>query len=241
MSLKQKLILKCIIGWLMASIIHFLSSEIIVKEIFKGYDNVILWLAVVITGLIIIALTTIFILIIEIKKIKKREVNLTKFLNENQISYKNNLQYFIDKLEFSFVKEIAFDVDTDLTFDKDLVPFRFQYCHSIRIITDKTAFDITTSMTNFGYETFWILPSKEIKDFSRCIIINSKLKNISLKNNADNFAFRIKLELENHYLFIYSGEIYETHNDSIVYKLNDEMLLLLDNEAAAEMFEKMVT
>jgi hypothetical protein len=60
MNLKQKLILKCIIGWLTASIIHFFLSETIVQKIWKGYDNVVLWLAVVIVGLIIIALTAIY-------------------------------------------------------------------------------------------------------------------------------------------------------------------------------------
>jgi hypothetical protein len=241
MSLKQKLILKCIIGWLIASIIHFFSSETIVQKIWEGYDNVILWLVVVITGLILIALTTILILILGIKKIKKGEASLTKILTQNQKKYKSNLQDFIDKLEFSFVKEIAYNVDNDSTFNKNLVPFKFQYCHSIRIVTDKTEFDITTSMTDSGYETFWIVSSKEVKDFSSRLIINSILKNISLKNNADNFAYRIKLDFENRNLFIYSGEIYETPIDSLVYKLNDEMILVFENENEAELFEKVIS
>jgi hypothetical protein len=96
-------------------------------------------------------------------------------------------------------------------------------------------------MTDLGYETFWVVLSKGEKDFSNNLIINSKLKSTSLKNNADNFAFRIKLEFENHNIFIYSGEIYETPNYSLVYKLNDEMLLVFDNEKDAEIYEGMIS
>jgi hypothetical protein len=80
----------------------------------------------------------------------------------------------------------------------------------------------------------------EGKDFSSRLIINSKLKNISLKNNADNFAYRIKLEFENQSLLVYSGDIYDTSNNNLVYKLNDEMILVFENKEEAEIFENMI-
>ena len=153
------------------------------------------------------------------------------------INYKENLQSFIDIITNSFVEKINFDVDTNPTFDKNAIPFQFIYCNSIRITTEKEHFDITTSMTDQDVETFWIVVSTEVKNFSRHLEVNSKVKGISFKNSNYGYAFKIRIEFENSNLLIYSAEIYDKENYTFDYKINDEMILVFENDADAEIFE----
>lgn len=163
------------------------------------------------------------------KKIKKVDT----------LNYKKNLLSFIDNISNSFVKKISLDVDTNPTFDKKAIPFQFIYCNFIRITTDKENFDLNTSMTDQSFETFWIFASTEVKDFSRNLEINSKVKGISFKN-ADDYAFKIRIEFENKNLSIYSAEILDEGYNTFDYRINDEMLLVFENDKEAEKFETII-
>ena len=155
-------------------------------------------------------------------------------------NYRNNLQSFKDGIKNSFVERISFDIDTNLTFDKKAIPFEFTYCNTIRISTDKEHFDINTSMTDSAVETFWILASTVVKNFSRHLEVNSRVKSIEFKNGIDNYAFKIQIEFENRKLFIYSGEVYDKANNTLDYAINDEMILVFENEKDAETFETII-
>ena len=156
-------------------------------------------------------------------------------------NYNNNLQSFIEKLKGSFMELISFNIDTDPTFDKHNIPFKFEYCFSIRITTDKTNFDIQTSLTDSGMETFWATQSSENNLYSSQIKVGEKVKNVEFSNGIDNYAFKIKIECENAKFIIYAAEIYDTVSEDFDYKINDEMLLLFDNEKDTEIFEKIIS
>ena len=155
------------------------------------------------------------------------------------INYRNNLQSFIDSIKDSFVERISFDIDTNPTFDKKGIPFEFLYCNSIRISTDKENFDIITSMTDSAVETFWILHLEKVNDFSKHLLINSNVKNAELKTGHNDLVFRIKIEFEKNKLFFYSGEIYH-EAEGLNYRINDEMILVIENEKDAEKFETII-
>ena len=156
------------------------------------------------------------------------------------INYKENLQSFIDNIANSFVEKISFDIDTNPTFDTRAIPFQFIYCNSVRITTEKEHFDINTSMTERAVETFWIIASTEVKNFSRYLEVNSKVKGISFKNGIDNYAFKIRIEFENSNLLIYSAEVYDKENRTFDYTINDEMILVFENDTDAETFEAII-
>ena len=155
------------------------------------------------------------------------------------INYRNNIQSFIENIKNSFVERISFVIDTDPTFDKKAIPFEFLYCNSVRITTDKEHFDIITSMTDSAVETFWILHLEKVNDFSKHLIVNSKVKNAEFKTGHNDLAFRIKIEFEKNKLYFYSGEIYDEEK-GLDYQFNDEMILVIENEKDAETFEKII-
>jgi len=156
------------------------------------------------------------------------------------INYQENLQSFVDSIRNSFVEKISFDVDTNPTFDKNAIPFQFIYCNSIRLTTEKEYIDITTSMTDRGVETFWIVASSEVKNFSRHLEVNSKVKDISFKTGTDNYAFKIRIDFENRNLSIYSAEVYDRESNAFDYTINDEMILVFENDTDAEKFEEKI-
>lgn len=156
-------------------------------------------------------------------------------------NYENNLQSFINNLNGSFLELISFISDNDPTYDKYKIPFKFEYCFSIRITTDKTNFDIQTSSTHSCIETFWVTESSETKLNLRQIKVSSKINNVEFENGIDNYPFKIKIECENSKFIIYAAEIYDTISDDFDYKINDEMLLLFDNEKDADIFEKIIS
>ena len=57
--------------WLVLSAVYFYFSESITKKMFPGYDNVELWLIVLISGLIIISVAILFSLSVKLRKRKK--------------------------------------------------------------------------------------------------------------------------------------------------------------------------
>jgi len=155
------------------------------------------------------------------------------------INYRNNLQSFIDNIKNAFVERISFHIDTDPTFNKKAIPFEFLYCYSLRITTDKEHFDIMTSMTDSAVETFWILHLEKVNDFSKHLLVNSKVKNAEFKTGHNDLAFRIKIEFEKSILYFYSAEIYD-EEEGLDYRINDEMILVIENEKDAETFETII-
>ena len=156
------------------------------------------------------------------------------------INYKNNLESFIENITNSFVRRISFDIDTNPTFDKKSIPFNFLYCNSIRITTDKDSFEIITSMTETTVETFWVISSEKTYHFSTDLLVNSKVKNVEFENGYCNLAFKIAMEFEKNKLFLYSADIHEK-DENLDYKINDEMIVVIENEMDAETFETIIS
>lgn len=161
-------------------------------------------------------------------------------MHSEALSYSNEYQHFIDSTAHSIIKRVYFCIDENPTFDKNIIPFNFMYCHSVRIVTETENFDIYTSMTMGSFETFWIVKSREHREISKYLDINSKIRKIEVENDKDNYAFKIKIEFEQNSLFIYCGEIRERGNSMLDYIVFDEMILVIDNEKDAKKFENMV-
>ena len=157
-----------------------------------------------------------------------------------RLNYSDNFQTFIDTIKDSFVECIYFNVDTNPTFDKKAVPFHFLYCYSVSIVSDKGNFDIHTAMTDSGVETFWILPSKEVKTSSNFFQVYSKVISLDTKTGYDDYPFKIKLEFEKNKVLLYCGELYDKIDGEIDYKINDEMILAFQNEIDAQEFERII-
>jgi hypothetical protein len=160
-------------------------------------------------------------------------------MTTDQIAYNKNISSFINEIKQSFVMYVGFNLDTNPTFDNKTIPFDFKYCHSITIATNKEIFNIQTSMADGGIETFWITPSTDLQKHTNFIDINSKVHNVSCENGIDNYAFKISIAFENSKLIIYSGEIYDTANGELEYKINDEMILVFTSDQDAAKFEKL--
>ena len=117
-------------------------------------------------------------------------------MTQENINYKNNLRSFTDTIKHAFVTRVNFHVDLNPTFDKKIIPFDFKYCHAVTLMTDGEIFLISTSMTTSGADTFWITPTKTIKDSSSFLQVDSRVKNIDIKNSDDNYPFKINIEFE---------------------------------------------
>jgi hypothetical protein len=161
-------------------------------------------------------------------------------INQDTVAYLNNHQNFIDSLKHSFIERVCFDIDTTPCFNPKAIPFDFRYCYSVRVITNNESFDIFTSQTESACETFWIVTTTEHKKFSNHLDINSKVKCVEIKNDIDNYAFKITIEFEHSKLFIYCGEIYERANNILDYIVGDEMILVFESEKEAKIFETLV-
>ena len=73
MKTVKSLLFKYLITWIFLSIIYFLLSEKITKWIAPGFDNVELWIIVVIAGLSLIFLITLICFLVAMVKLKKRK------------------------------------------------------------------------------------------------------------------------------------------------------------------------
>jgi len=158
----------------------------------------------------------------------------------NQTNYRDNLQNFIEKIKTSIVARIIFHIDKNPTFDKKSIPFDFNYCYSITVITNEESFEIIPSMTEGGFETFWVRPAELSKDTSNCLELNSRVKGVYLYDGYDKYAFKIKIEFESNLIFLYSSDLYNNANGGIDYKINDEMILTFSNENEADKFESII-
>lgn len=162
-------------------------------------------------------------------------------MTQEDINYRENLENFIDSMKDCFVTRVSFQIDFNPTFDKKAIPFDFKYCHSVTLIADKGIFNISTSLTTYGVDTFWIKPVTEDQNSSSYLQVDSKVKNIDIIYGYGNYAFKINIEFEKGNLLLFAGEIYDKADGRIEYKGNDEMILAFENLADAETFEKYLT
>ena len=72
MKKKNRITLVHFLIWLTLSVVFFFLSERITVSLFSGIHDVGIWLTVLITGLIIILVSTLTSLIIHLKKIRKQ-------------------------------------------------------------------------------------------------------------------------------------------------------------------------
>ena len=135
------------------------------------------------------------------------------------------------------MKELVLTLTPTPTFDKKAIPFEFPYCNSIRITTGKEHFDIITSITDNAVETFWILHLEKVNDLSKHLLVNSKVINAKFKTGHNDLAFKIIIEFEATKLYFYSSEIYDGA-EGLFYKINDEMILVIENKKDAEILLK---
>jgi riboflavin transporter FmnP len=64
------IIFSCIIGWLATSVVYFLLCERLAKWLFAGYDDVALWLGIVMGGLAVIFMVFVSILMLRLRRHK---------------------------------------------------------------------------------------------------------------------------------------------------------------------------
>lgn len=151
--------------------------------------------------------------------------------------YQKNVSDFIQKLQNSIIISIGYDIDSNPTYDKESIPFKFKYCYSVKINTSSGNFSLRTSQTEKGFDSFW-LEEVQGNNFSFDQIINEKVESARFVNSNDDYPFKIEIDFENKTLFFYSGEIYDTFQEKLDFRINDEMILIFENKNDAESFEK---
>ncbi len=160
-------------------------------------------------------------------------------MTSEKILYSNNLKDFSVSLKDAFIKRIYFDTDKAPEFNKAAVPFDFEYCYTVGILTNNQYLVIHTSMTDNGVETFWTKEQNDLLKPADFLEINNKLKEIKIDNSLLDFPYKITLDFENRKVICVSGEIYKTDNDTYAYKTNDEMILCFTNDKDVETYEKL--
>jgi hypothetical protein len=160
-------------------------------------------------------------------------------MTPEKTSYSNNLNDFRVRLKNVFIKRIYFDTDKAPEFNKDTVPFDFEYCYTVGILTDNEYIVIQTSMTDNGIETFWTKEQNDLSKPVEFLEINCKLNAIKIDNSSLDIPYKITLDFENRKVICVCGEIYKTDNDIYDYKINDEMILCFTNDKDVEAYEKL--
>jgi len=155
-------------------------------------------------------------------------------------AYKINLESFSTTIETAFVSRIIFDIDSSPTFDIKNIPFDFDYCNSVSLITNKGNFQIGTSITSESIDGLWVFSLQEIDQSKKHISVNSKIKNIAIELGLGGLPFKMAITFETKNLLLYSGEIYDKSNGGFDYKINDEMILAFNEEKQAAIFENLV-
>jgi|GEM_PF-4768186 len=161
-------------------------------------------------------------------------------MNAERISYKQNIEGFLQEIEGKILERIGFDIDFFQEFDASEVPFAFTYANSIVMQTEVGCYLLHTSMTSSGADTFWIQkkcnhsnkPGAE-KQY------HEKVLSATAENNQEGWCFKIHLKTTNSNLVLYAAEIYRNATGSLDYKMNDEMILIFENLEAAKEFERL--
>jgi hypothetical protein len=159
---------------------------------------------------------------------------------EDTSAYGANLQGFLEKIRSATVEEILFSIDNDPTFKMEELPFRFRYCHAIKIVTRAASIVIHPSATDSGLDTFWVDPDPRNNwSFNSSMEVGMKVTSARVRIGYDGLAFVIELYFETRRFFIYVGEIYGQIDGKWDIKINDEMLLVLDDPKDIELFEEL--
>ncbi len=152
-------------------------------------------------------------------------------------SYTKNIEDFSIAVEHAFVSAIYYETDLTPTFDTNKIPFDFVYSHSVSLITNKGNFRIGTAMTSEGIDTFWIIPLSEIDHSNNCVRIESSLNTVVVEESIHNLPFKMSIHFNSTSICLYCADIYEGSNDSLDYKINDEMILVFSDTEQASIFE----
>jgi hypothetical protein len=148
---------------------------------------------------------------------------------------------FVDKIQGAFIDRMLLLLDTEPTFNKTVVPFKFDYSFLVTLITNKGAFRIISAATFNGTETFWIEQVEEKLVGNKVIEIGSNIQSIKLKTAKDfQHPFKMSIEFDNKEIFLFCGEIYDDIDGSLKYNLNDEMIFVFDERQEAMRFEKLI-
>ena len=158
---------------------------------------------------------------------------------EDHELYLKNILFLVAELKNSVIRRIYLSVDEEPTFDKKSIPFSFEYCYSVGILTDKGFIHVGTSMTNSGVETFWS-EECENKFPGNFIDLNLIVKDITYDNGYDGYACKLKLDFGSEKIILIAGEIYDTREEKVFdYKINDEMILVFRDENEVTKFAKL--
>ena len=160
---------------------------------------------------------------------------------QEELNFKANYELALHELQHAFVEKIALSIETNPTFDFKVLPFRFEYSFFAILFTNKGNFKIIPAQASSGENTFWIQLIKNFEETTKTIHLNSFIKNIySEIAKESRYIFKIVFEFETAELFLYCGEIYDTTNETLDYRVNDEMILVFHDKKEAQKFEDLV-
>ncbi|MCX6262928.1 MAG: hypothetical protein NTZ47_00090 [Bacteroidetes bacterium] len=157
-----------------------------------------------------------------------------------ELNYKVNCETVL-QLQNAFIEKVILSLDTNPTFDPKSIPFSFEYSFSASLITNKGNFNIITSQTSEGSDTFWIDTFENNNEIGKDKIIRSNVKNVFFEAFKESkYPFKLVFELEKSILIFYCGEIYNESNGKVNFKVNDEMLLVFEDMQESQKFETLV-
>lgn len=150
--------------------------------------------------------------------------------------YKQNVELFRRMIKGQKILSILFEPGLNPTFDVTLVPFRFDYAHSVIVEAELGSFIVSTSMNSEGFETFWISEKAgaSLSEF-QTISIDSVAAEVEVyieHEYAYGFCFHVGLKR----MYLYAGEIYDRADGTLDYKIQDEMILVFQDEQDATAF-----
>ena len=153
-------------------------------------------------------------------------------------NYQDNLKFFLKYLEGSYVEKLLLIEDLNPTFDKNILPYKFSYCHSVSFITNKGNIQLYTSATSYGFETFWTQNIESKQEYTSEKTINSVVESVSINSNFNGLPYKFSIYLNTGILIFYAAEIYDGSNAKYSIKLNDEMIFVFDSVLDAVKFEE---
>jgi hypothetical protein len=162
-------------------------------------------------------------------------------MTTEEVNTEANNQWFVDELKGAFANRIVLALDLEPSFNKDEVPFQFEYSSFLYIVTDKGNFRILNSQTDDTTCTFWTQQVDDMPGGNKIIEVESTVNSIELKTaRGSRYPFKLAIRFENREVFIYCAEIYETWDDTLRYVPGDEMFLVFDKQEEAMKFETLI-
>ncbi len=164
-------------------------------------------------------------------------------MTKEQSEIRNDISNLSFLLNGSVIEHIDLFIDSDPTFNKAAVPFKFEYCHSIGFQLEKTYIHLFPRQTLEGLYTFGVNVLTEQPKLIglQSIKLDQSLSHFESKNAITSYPYKISLDFDDKKLFIVCGEIYDTLESNVLdYKINDEMILFFEHVEDLEMFELQV-